>query len=217
MVDPVTSIAALDASEDVVAVAASGSSSNCTNSYSPTSNDDTLIGASDITASSTWASDLLSAEFGFGADLIRFGSKSTGYFARLDAGHDSWLSQPEWQALLETPAAFNGQSASPWLLASAPTMQASNFAAPGADLMNDYFQFVDTSAGNSHSDPPAIDFPNQAASHGPFDASPGAPNSHADGPPIWAHDAFDREASPVSQSLQFADVNAGNGRSRLAS
>ena len=28
-------------------------------------------------------------------------------------------------------------------------------------------------------------------------------------------DAFDREASPVSQSLQFADVNAGDGRSDL--
>ena len=104
VVDPITSIAALDASEDVVAVAASASSSDSTDFYGRTSNDDTLIGTSDISASSTWASDLLSAEFGFGADLIRFGSKSTGYLrawtratiagSRKPSGRHCWKPRP---------------------------------------------------------------------------------------------------------------------------
>jgi FecR protein/Bacterial Ig-like domain len=220
VVDPITSIAALDASEDVLAVAASASSSDSTDSSGPTSNDDTLIGASDISASSTWASDLLSAEFEFGADHIRFGSKGASYFARLDAGHDSWFSQAEWQVLLETPAAFNGHAASP---ASALAMQASNMAAPVASHMNDYFQFVDTNAGNgrsdppsnAHSDSPSIELPSQAAAHGPFDNSPGTPNNHADdpSPPIWAHNALDQGASPASKHVQFEDVKTGNGHS----
>jgi hypothetical protein len=221
LVDPVTSIAALDDSEDVVAVAASTSSPDSTDAYSPTSNDDTLIGASDIFATSTWASDLLSAEFEFGADHIRFGSKSASYFARLDPGNDSWLSQAEWQALLETPATFNGHTASVWLPASALAMHASYMASPATSLMNDYFQFADTNAGNghsdppsnAHSDPPSTELPNQAAAHGPFDNSPGTPNNHADGPllPIWAHNAFDHGASPASKPFQLGDVNTGNG------
>ena len=79
--------------------------------------------------------------------------------------------------------------------------------------MHDYFQFVDTSAGNGHSDPPSIELPNQTASHG--DASPGTPNNHADdlSPPIWAHNAFDPGASPASKPFQFEDVKTGNGHS----
>ena len=213
VVDPVTSIAALDASEDVVAVAASASSSDSTDSYSPTSNDDTLIGASDISASSTWASDLLSAEFGFGADLIRFGSKSTGYFARLDAGHDSWLSQAEWQALLETPAAFNSHAASPWLPASALAMQASNLAAPAANLMNDYFQFVDTSAGNGHSDrPPTLQLscrtrPLRTARSMPRRARQTVTPMAR--PRYGLTTRFDHEASPVSKSLPIRRCECG--------
>ena len=94
-------------------------------------------------------------------------------------------------------------------------------AAPVASHMNDYFQFVDTNAGNgrsdppsnAHSDSPSIELPSQAAAHGPFDNSPGTPNNHADdpSPPIWTHNALDQGASPASKHVQFEDVKTGNG------